>query len=284
MAINKCALVLEGGGLRGAYTAGALTWFIDNNIEFDYSYGISTGAIYLCNYLMKSKENLLYFSTDGIADKRYMYLPAILRSGKIVDYDYLFNHIMEEENHYDLSPLKDCKSNAYYGLYDLQLGKTVYYPIQEININLLKASTTLPILGKIVKENGRELFDGGITDMIPIERAIEDGCNKFVVIATKPQTYRRKPSKKFIVNLMRKTYSKYPKLYQDYEIRHINYEKQINLIKSLCDKKQAIYCCPSKESKVTRLDGSKEELKNLFDMGYQDMEDRKQELFSIIND
>ena len=83
MGKNKTALVLEGGGMRGAYTAGALAWLVDNNIEFDNAYGISTGAVHLINYLMKSKDNLYHFSIEGIRDSRLIGLKSLLRCGRV---------------------------------------------------------------------------------------------------------------------------------------------------------------------------------------------------------
>ncbi|MBP5279436.1 MAG: patatin family protein [Erysipelotrichaceae bacterium] len=281
---KKIALVMEGGGLRGAYTAGALTWLIDNGIEFSSSYGISTGAFYLCNYLTKDKDFLYDCSIDGVTDKRYMFLPALLRCGKIVDYDFLFNHILIKEKHMDLSPLKELDREGYIGLYDLSLGKTIYKSTREIDINLLKAAASLPILGKLVRYGDKEYFDGGITDMIPIEQAIKDGCEKFLIITTKPETYVRKPAKKPIVKLMKALYPQCPQISKDYEIRHINYNKQMDLIRDLSAQKKALFCFPSKESKVTRLGGSRQQLQELFDLGYSDMENRKQSLFDLLND
>ena len=282
MAKKKTSLVLEGGGLRGAYTAGALSWLIDNNIEFDNAYGISTGAVYLATYLMHSKENLFIFSTEGLTDKRIVGPKAFLRSGRIVDYEFLFETILPKERSFDISPLKDCKVNAYIGLYDLSEAKTVYKPIQEIDMKELQASTSLPIIGKIVVHDGKEILDGGITDMIPIEKAIEDGCNRNLVITTKPGNYERKPAKKPIIALMKHTYPQCPKISEDYRIRHINYKRQISQIKELEAKKEAVYIYPSKESKVTRLGGSKEDLVDLYKLGYSDMEARKEEIFKLV--
>lgn len=279
----KCSLVLEGGGMRGAYTAGALTWLLDNGIDIENCYGISTGAVHLCNFMTRDKENLLYFSTVGIADKRYIGLPALLRCGKFVDYDYLFNYIMTEERKYDLSPLKESKVRGIFGLYKLSSGKTEYYSLNDATINHLKASTTLPVLGKVVNIDGEEYFDGGITDMIPIEEAVRDGNEKFVIITTKPEDYVRKPSSSFVVNLMKIMYKQCPQLSKDYAVRHENYYKQINLINSLVEKGDAIYCFPTRHSDVTRLGGSIEELKALFDMGYEDMEERRDAILRIVN-
>lgn len=278
----KTSLVLEGGGLRGAYTAGALSWLIDQGIEFDHAYGISTGAVWLANYLMKSKENLYDYSVEGITDKRIIGLKALLRCGRIVDYDFLFDHIMIEEKGFDIAPLKKCKTKAYVGLYDLGIGKTEYHPIQEMNIQQLKASTSLPIIGKIVNDGGKELLDGGITDMIPISRSIEDGCNRNLIITTKPGDFERKPAKGAVVQLMKMTYPQCLNISEDYRIRHLNYQKQISLIKELVEKKEAVYVYPSRSSNVTRLGGRKEDLDELFALGRSDMEARKEEIFALL--
>ena len=278
----KTSLVLEGGGLRGAYTAGALAWLIDQGIEFDHAYGISTGAVWLANYLMKSKENLYDYSVEGITDKRIVGLKPLLRCGRIVDYDFLFNHIMVEERGFDISPLKKCRTKAYIGLYDLGIGKTEYHPIQKMDLRQLEASTSLPIIGKIIVDDGKELLDGGITDMIPIEQSIKDGCNRNLIITTKPGDYERKPAKAAVVQLMKMTYPQCPAIAEDYRIRHLNYRNQISLIKELVDKKEAVYVFPSRSSNVTRLGGKREDLEELFALGMSDMEARKEEVRSLL--
>lgn len=278
----KTSLVLEGGGMRGVYTAGALTWLIDNGIEFDNAYGISTGAVHLCNFLMKDKKNLFDFAVDYITDKKAMFLPAILRSGCIVDYDYLFNDLLVNKVHYSLAKLQETKTNGKIGVYDLAVGKTIYINIKDMNLNELKASTSLPLIGKVVKEKGREILDGGITDMIPIEPSINDGCNRHLIITTKPGDYVRKPANKFVVKLMASVYSKCSNIGKDYEIRHLNYQKQISAIKDLEKNHEAVYVYPSKTSKVTRLGGKREELIELFELGRSDMEARKEEIFKLL--
>ena len=278
----KTSLVLEGGGMRGAYTAGALSWLIDNGIEFDNAYGISTGAVHLCNYLMKDKKNLFDFSIDYITDKKALYLSAFLRSGHVVDYDYVFDDLLKKQAKYDISPLKNVKTNAQVGVYDLSIGKTTYIKVQDITYEELKASTTLPLLGKIVTEGDRQILDGGITEMIPINKSVEDGCDKHLVITTKPGNYVRKPAKKIVVNLMSLVYKQCPSIGKDYEIRHINYQNQINTIKDLESKKDAVYIYPSKPSNVSRLGGKREDLVALFKLGKSDMEDRKSEIFELL--
>lgn len=281
MAKHKTSLVLEGGGLRGAYTAGALSYLIDNDINFDNAYAISTGAVYLVNFLMKSKENLYDFSTDKITDKRIVGIRPLLHCGRIVDYDFLFDHILPEELNFNIDDLKNINTNAYIGLYDLKQGKTDYYPVNDLSMQGLKASTSLPIIGKIVKHEGKELLDGGITDMIPIQKALDDGCDRNLVITTKPAGYVRKPAKKVVVKLMEKVYPQCENISKDYSIRHINYNKQIELIKKLEEDNTATFVYPSKDSKVSRLSGSKQDLIELYNLGYADMEKRKEEIFNL---
>ena len=278
----KTSLVLEGGGLRGAYTAGALSWLIDNNIEFDNAYGISTGAMYLCSYLLKSKEDLYDFSVKGLTDKRIIGIRPLLRCGRIVDYDFLYDHILIKEKHFDISPLKNIKCDAYIGLYVFEDSRTEYFSVKDIDMNTLKACTSLPIIGKPVVQNGKTLMDGGISDMIPIGPSIDDGCNRSLIIATKPQSFSRKPAKKAIVNLMKRTYPQCPQIAEDYRIRHINYEKQINMIRDLQNNNEAVYICPSQSSNVTRLGGKQEDLDKLYSLGYSDMENQKEEILTLL--
>lgn len=277
---KKTAIVLEGGGMRGAYTAGALSWLIDNNITSDNAYGISTGAVHLSNYLIKSKDLLLGLSTNYITDPRVVGIKPLLRCGRIVDYDFLFDKFLPSLG-YDISSLKTEKTDGYIGVYDMSVSKTVYISIHDMMYEEMKAATSLPILGKVVKIGKRELLDGGITKMIPIEQAVEDGCNANLVISTKPAGYVRKPAKSIVVWFMRMFYHHCPRISEDYRVRHINFEKQINMIKDLEKEKKAIYIYPTKTSNVTRLGGSREELEELYELGRHDMEARKEEIFEL---
>ena len=279
----RTSLVLEGGGMRGAYTAGALSWLIDQGISFDASYGISTGAIYLANFLMGSKDNLRDYSVYGITDKRILGPKAILRCGKLVDYDFLFDQILSVEKHFDISPLKECSGEGYIGVYDLGEGRTYYLSTRDITMKQLEASTSLPILGVVVKTGGRELMDGGITDMIPIRQAEKDGCNRHLIITTKPYDYVRKPAHPFVVWLMKTLYPQCENISRDYSIRHLNYVDQITFIRELEEKNEAVYVYPSKTSNVTRLGGTSEELNELFELGYGDMESRREKIFALLD-
>lgn len=279
----KTSLVLEGGGMRGAYTAGCLSWLLENGISFDSAYGISTGAVHLCSFLSENEDYLYDLSTNHIADKELVGIRSLLREGRIVGYEHLFNHILPVVKQYDITKAYESDTVAKIGVYDLVKGETVYYKLTEMDKTnmMLKAATSLPILGRVVHYNGMHLLDGGITKMIPIEESINDGNERHLVITTKHGDYVRKPANLPTRILMRLAYLKYPSISRDYKVRHINYNKQVSLIKELESEKKAIYVYPSEAVPVSRISGDKENLRYLYQLGRKDMEARKDEIFAM---
>lgn len=278
---KKISLVLEGGGMRGAYTAGCLSWFIDEGIEFDGAYGISTGALHLTSFLLRNKELLKTSSTEILPSKEAIGISSIIKEKQLVNYPLLFERANKVG--LDISKIK-TNTKAKIGLYDLTLGKTIYVPINELTKDLLIAACSLPLLGKVTHYKGHNYLDGGITKMIPIEESMEDGFDKHFIIATKPLDYVRKPANGFVVKLMKMVYKNCPNIGDDYKVRHLNYQKQISLIKELVNKGDAIYRYPTGEVKVTRLGGSKEDLIDLFNMGRNDMEASREEIYKFLTD
>lgn len=277
---KKVALVLEGGGLRGAYTAGAMSWLNEHDINISSAYGISTGAWHLVCYLHNNPSLEKELSIKYISDKKYMGLKAFLNGEGVFSFKSLLKDL-SEKTAFDLESIKGSKVNANIGLYNLKEGKTLYYNIKDINMNHMAAACSLPLLSKVVKIGDDEFLDGGITKMIPIEKAVEDNNDAFIIITTKPGNFVRKPSKKFVVWLMSVIYHKCKNISRDYAVRDKNYYDQINLIKKLESENKAVYRCPSKPSNVTRLKGTKEELEELYNLGYSDMEAIKDKIFEL---
>lgn len=277
---KKIALVLEGGGLRGAYTAGCISWLIDNNINVDSAYGISTGAWHLCGFLHKNSELEKELSTKYINDKSNMGIKSIFKGEGIFSFKNLLKQLTEKTA-FNLDSIKNTNINAKIGLYNLIEEKTLYYPIKDINMYHLVAACSLPLLSKVVCIGNDKFLDGGITEMIPIKEAINDNNDAYIVITTKPFDYVRKPSNKFVVWLMKIIYSKYKSIGRDYDIRDKNYYNQIDLIKKLESENKAIYRYPSEHSNVTRLKGTYEELLDLYNLGYKDMENSKERIIGL---
>lgn len=281
--MEKVGLVLEGGGIRGAFTAGAMAWLIDNGIEFDYNVGISSGAMYMVCYLMKDKKLLKNISCKHTIADDVVGIKALMHEGYYVAYKKLFHDVLIEQEHFSVKPLRDANTNLEIGCYDLDLGKTVYFNAQDLDdeMELLRATCSLPVAAATVDFKGRHLLDGGITKMIPIERAVEQGCTKTLVVTTKPKDYVRPEASWFVKLLMRIVYRKYPCVLEDYKVRHLNYYKQIQMINELVEQKKSVMIYPTKTVKVSRWKGDSQKCEELYNLGYQDMEARKEEIFAL---
>lgn len=184
----------------------------------------------------------------------------------------------------DISPIIDQDMPMEVGAYDLKEGKTIYFKGRELDkhLDIIHGACALPVASAVVEAEGHRLLDGGITKMIPIERAVEQGCNKCLVITTKPKDYVRKPSSKIVCWLMKKMYKECPQVSEDYKIRHINYYKQREIIDHMVSENNAVNIYPSKTVKVSRWKGDAVNCKILYDLGYSDMEERKGEIYQLL--
>ena len=210
----------------------------------------------------------------------------LLREGTYVGYKYVFDHSMKECIKYDVNPLIESKPNMEFGVYDLDQGRTIFFGPEELNNDLLslRAACTLPIAGNPVKYKNMLLMDGGITTMVPIERAIEKGYDKHIVITTKPYGYVRKPGGAGMNLLMRLAFPRYRCVERDYAVRHINYNKQMAIVDQLVEEGKAISIRPTITIPVKRFSGDPENLQKLYELGYANMEARRDDIMAFMKD
>lgn len=282
---EKYGLVLEGGGIRGAYTAGALSWLAEQGITFEYNVGISTGAAYLALHMSGETEIARRMSTGFAVDPQNVGLKALLHCGRFVDGERIFHHYLKEVQGFRTEKLRASELCMETGVYDLEQEKTVYYSNRDMDDDmvLIRAGCSLPIASEVVEFKGHKLLDGGITQMIPIERALEQGCTRCLIITTKPAGFVRKPASRFVCFLMRIAFRKYPSILRDYKVRHLNYYKQMSLIRSLVDSGKALQIAPSSLIKVNRFKGDLEKCQLMYRMGYEDMQARKEEIIAFLS-
>jgi predicted patatin/cPLA2 family phospholipase len=282
--VERYGLVLEGGGVRGAFTAGALAWLNDQGIRFDYGVGISSGAVYLCCYWEGDTHTPHNMAVKYAGDKENVGLQAFRKEGYYVAYEHIFRDDLLAKEHMSVASLRESGANIEVGAYDLNQGKTVWYGAEALDdeLTLLRGCCALPIASAIVDYGGTRLLDGGITKMIPIERSIMQGCTRHLIITTKPADYVRKPAPGIIRFLMKRCYPKYPQVYRDYCVRHINYYKQIGIIDMLVEEGKGLLIYPTVTIPVSRFKGDPENCEKLYALGYQDMETRKQEILKFL--
>lgn len=282
--MRKVGLVLEGGGIRGAYTAGALEWLKDQGIHFDYHVGISSGAAYLACYLADRMDVAKKMATYYTCQKDVVGLKALMKCGYYVDYQKVFEEDMMQKEHMRIHNIIEKQLPMEVGCYDLAAGKTIYFNSSELDedMKIIRGACALPIASAIVEVNGHRLLDGGITKMIPIERAVEQHCTKCLVITTKPKDYVRKPSSGFICGLMKIVYRECPQVAKDYKVRDKNYYAQRKIIDDMVEEGNAVNIYPSQTLKVSRWKGDPESCEKLYNLGYTDMEARKEEIYKLL--
>lgn len=283
--MEKVSLVLEGGGMRGAYTAGVLSWFIDQDLHFDYIVGISSGALYGSMFALGKKDTLKLSSIDVATHWRNVGLGPILFERTLVGYDYMFDTVTKEMD-YPLESINKISGDIDIGVYDIAEEKTIWVNQDDVakHPDYVKAACTLPIVGKAVKIEGKKYMDGGITTMIPLDKSIEKQCTKHIVVTTKSADYVRKDQGFLEKHLLRFVYRKSPKLIEGFESRKDVYYHERAKIDELVDRGEAVYLYPSREVGVSRFGGDRDKFEDLFNLAYEDCERRKDEILSFLKD
>lgn len=283
--MEKIGLVLEGGGLRGAYTAGVLAWFLDQDIHFDYVVGISSGALYGTMYSMEKKETMKMAALDIVAHWRNKGMGPLFYERTFVGYDFLFDTLRNKLD-YPLEAMNKIETEVEIGVYDIEAEETIWVNQDGIaeEPDFVQAACTLPIVGRAVKINGKKYMDGGVTTMIPIHKSIEKGCTKHVVVTTKSADFVREDQSFLQRNALRFLYRKSPRLVEDFEARRVVYYQERAKIDELVEKDEAVYLYPSKEIGVSRFGGTREQFEELYNLALEDCEARKESLLQFKRD
>ena len=268
----QAGLVLEGGGMKGVYTAGVLDFFLDKGIEFSNVYGVSAGACCMCSYLSKQRERALDVNIDYLDNKKYCSTHSLLTTGDLFNVNMAYHLIPEYLNPYDYDTFNKYEGRAYAVVTNIVTGKPEYLRIRDAkkDIVAVRASASLPLVSRNVKIGDKLYLDGGISDAIPIKKSILDGNRKNVVVLTKEEGFVRTPSKH--LELMKLRYLKYPKVYELMKNRHAAYNDTMAYLEKQQENGQAFVIRPKRKSEVGRIEKDTEKLKALYEEGYRDAE------------
>lgn len=263
-------LVLEGGGMRGLYTAGVLDLFLDRDIVFDYVIGVSAGACNAVSYLTGQRKRNYHVNIDYINDKRYMSIQNFLKDGCLFSEEMMFHTIPKELLPFDYEALRQSKVPFIACCTSCLTGKPVYHRVADLEADYkpVLASMSLPLVSKMVSYHGDLLLDGGMADPIPVEKALRDGCDKLVVVLTREKGYRKTPES--TLKLAKVLYHKYPKLVKAIAERHNIYNAQLDLCRELEDQGRAIVINPDEKVCIKRTEKDTEKLDALYHLGYDD--------------
>ncbi|WP_100065360.1 patatin-like phospholipase family protein [Miniphocaeibacter massiliensis] len=272
-----------GGGMKAIYSAGILDYCLDNEIYFDYALGVSAGSGNLGTYTARQRGRNYIFYTDYTFRKEYMSTRNFLKNGEYCNLDYPYSVLSNEggENPLDYDILEISSTDLNVVATEAASGKPEYFNQKDMSRNdywLFKASSTIPIVSKPFEREGKRYYDGGIADPIPVKKAFEDGCDKVVIVLSRPKNFRKylrksdKLSKVFL--------KKYPKMIEAIYNRADKYNKILEeLLEGELYKNKVLVLGPSDNFGVDTLSKKKEELDKLYQMGYEDGEKIKQFIY-----
>lgn len=278
-----CGLVLEGGGNRGIFTNGVLDAFLDNGIEFPYVIGVSMGSCNGVSFLGKCRRRQHDMIINYSGDKRYMSLHSLRKNGEYMNSEWLFGELT-----YDIYPLnhdefENSGAVMCVPVTNAGTGKTEYmYPksMREYGCPIIRASCSMPLATKGTEIGGMMYFDGGVTDSIPLKRALEDGCKKAVVVLTQDRQYVKKPMKENrIIDRMLK---KYPLLKKALLNRHNMYNEQKRFVDEQESNGTAFVISPPKPLNCSSIEKDRNKLEVIYQMGYQQGQKHIEELKKFI--
>lgn len=277
---ERAALILEGGGMRGAFTAGVLDSFIDRGIHFPYIIGVSAGACNALSYLSQQRGRAKYSYTKLMSQYRYIGLKQLILSGNIMDFKLLFHTFPEKIYPYDYNKLAQTTERFEVVTTSCHTGKACYYN-EKLDpkriIDIVKASSSLPFIAPIAYIDGEPMMDGGIANSIPLLRARSQGYDNNLVVLTRNRGYRKPEKPTYVPFFM---YRKYPAVRQAIIDRNAMYNKQISLIEKLEDKGELTVIRPINPISVGRMERDANKLLALYNEGYNcasciEFDDRK---------
>ena len=185
----KTGLVLEGGAMRGLYTAGVLDILMENGITVDGAVGVSAGAVFGCNYKSGQIGRVLRYNLAYCRDPRYMGLRSLIRTGDLYGEQFCYHDIPDRLDPFDREAFRKNPMAFYVVCTDVHTGEAVYYRLSDggdRDIQWMRASASMPLVSRTVQVDGYELLDGGIADSIPIAWFRSQGYTRNLVILTQP--------------------------------------------------------------------------------------------------
>lgn len=283
--MKKVGMVLEGGGLRGLYTAGVLDTLMDNKIKVDCIIGVSAGALFGVNYFSNQRGRVIRYNKEYCKDKRYMSMRSLILTGNYINKNFAFYRMSTELDQFDNLIFISSKNKFYAVATNISTGEPKYFeitnPIEDME--KLRATSAIPVISKKVKVGDQYYLDGGVSDSIPIDKLIELGYEKRIIVETQPLNYRKKPLKKHMARFLMLRFIKYPKFVQALLNRHKRYNTVKTQIVQMEKDKEVFVIRPSKKLDIDIRNKNPEKYQEVYDLGVKDAEAAIKNLKKYLN-
>lgn len=269
----KTGIVDVGGGLRGIYAAGVLDYCMDKGIRFDLGIGVSAGSANLISYAAGQRGRNYRFYTDYSQRREYMGVGDFLKSGSYINMDYMYSELSNAggEDPLDYPAVRDNPMELYVVAADAETGEAHYFSKDDIaqdNYDILKASSSIPFVCRPYPVQDRLYYDGALGDPVPVDKALEFGCDRVVVLLTKPAGIPRSPSRdeKYAAGIQRK----YPAAAHALRQRASRYNAGVFRAQRLEIEGKALVVSPDDTCGVDTLTRDRAALESLYEKGFND--------------
>ena len=265
----KVGLVLEGGAMRGMYTAGVLDSFMDHGVDADGIVGVSAGACFGCNLFSGQRGRVLRYNQRFAGDPRNVSIRSLITTGDIVNREFAYYVVPTKYDVFDEAAFEAHGGEYWVVVTNVETGEAEYMQMHRLlaDIEMMRASASMPFCSKFVPIDGRNYLDGGIADSIPVRAAMDMGFDKVVVVLTQPLSYRKKPMNKALI---RAFYRKYPNLCKTLEERHARYNAQVEEVIRLEKEGKIFVIRPDEPLDIKRLEKNPAELARVHGIGLAD--------------
>lgn len=277
----RTCLILEGGALRGIYTAGVLDELQKENIKIDTIIGVSMGSLIGVNYVSKQAGRAIRYNLKYCIDSNYIGLKSLLKTKDIVNKRLAYYELPNKLDKFDYKTYKKSKIHFLATVTNLETGKAEYIEIKDAkkDVEYLRAGSSMPLVSQIVKIGKNEYLDGGIADSIPLEKALKDKYDKIIVVLTRPVEYRKKKANQILFKIK---YRKYPEFVKSLENRSVNYNKTVEKIINLEKENKIFVIRPSRKVGIKRIEHNRRKILEQYNLGIEDFKNRREELLNYL--
>ncbi len=269
----KTGIVDVGGGLRGIYAAGVLDYCMEQDIKFDLGIGVSAGSANMASFAAGQKGRNYRFYTEYAFRKQYMGIGNFILKRSFVDMDYVYGTLSNSngESPLNYSALQDNPMELWVVATDAVTGEAEYFnkkDFKQDDYSVLKASSSIPLVCKSYMVQGKAYYDGGLGDPVPIQKAFELGCDKVVLILTKPENQVRNSVKENKIAAL--IHKKHPEIAESLRRRAELYNKSVELAQKYAEQGRVLIISPDDTCGADTLKRDKEALERLYKKGLND--------------
>ena len=264
----KKGLVLEGGAMRGLFSAGIIDVMMEAGVEPDGLIGVSAGAAFGCNYKSRQPGRAIRYNKRFAKDSRYSGVKSLLLSGDYFNAQFGYHVVPFEYDLFDISTFEQNPLTFTVVCTDVETGKAVYHDITHVDydeLEWLRASASMPLASRIVNVGGHQLLDGGVSDSIPLEYFERQGYQRNVVILTQPKGYQKEHNR--LMPLMRIALRKYPQMIKAMDERHLMYNRQLDYVAKAEQEGRCLVIRPAEKLPIGHISHDPEQMQRVYDMG-----------------